>query len=137
VHIDHFQGLYRLLSPVLKTLQKLALIHKPRFRLEYVFLRGFARELQQLRGKNCLQCINIVVELSRLQALYPFEIGDEYALLDETLTSSGWPELKEVVICAKVSADQFPMGSEWKLDLEILHFLGLERSDQVKFRYLI
>lgn len=145
MYVDHFHGLHEFLSPVLHTLQKLTLIHKPTIGLEYEFLRGLAGELQQLRGNNRLQCVNIVVELARFQPLYYFKIGDEYVYVDETLTNSGWPELREVEICARVDCSLDPWTEhhllveriQLKSELEDLHFHRLEKSDQVKFRYLI
>jgi hypothetical protein len=144
-YIDSFNGLHELLSPVLHTLQNLTLIHKPSMGLGYEFLGGLAGELQQLKDKNCLQCINIVVELPRFLMFNRFQIGHECLFLDETLTSSGWPELREVAICAKVDCSLDPWNehkrlverTQWKSELEVLHFHRLERSDQMKFTYLV
>ena len=121
------------------------MVHKPTIGLEYEFLRGLAGEFQQLRGNNRLQCVNIVVELARFQPLHWFKIGDEYVFLDETLTDGGWPELREVEICAKVDFSLDPWTEhrllveriQMKSELEDVHFYRLEKSDQVMFKYLI
>lgn len=93
---------------------------------------GFCNELEEISGRNELECIEINIEVG-----YEYEAGDEWQRLERVLLKPGWRGLKcvSVVIIFYI---KYQMAFEMALkSLPHTQFTGLRTSKHMDFQFSI